>query len=245
VRLPVCVALVLLAAACGSNEASPTPEPSRSPSQTVALHAYNVHLDPAGEPGSDAITFIVHPAKAPLHVVVSGPDVDICPVPPPDGETPPCEHRKVADLEAEGAIVRATQTAVDLNEIAISYEPSDRTARIEHPTIGPRPGESVCKDACNPVVEMTPFRAGTITATATWEGISSGALIIEAGGMSEHAYTELGKPYRHLAEKQASSDQGAPKLTVTATVPASETGVALENRGARPILKPSIEVAWP
>jgi hypothetical protein len=230
---------------CGPGEpAKPSPVPSQAAGRVV-LHAYNVSLDPTAEPGSEAITFIVHAARAPLHVVVTGPDVDICPVAPPEGEMPPCEHRKVADIPAEGAVIKATGPAAEITEIAVSYEAADRSARIELPTVAPRAGESVCKDACNPVIELTPFRAGRISAKATWEGIASGALIIETGGMSEHLYTELGKPYEHVAQQEASSDQGAPHLDITAGVEASEAGVALENRGARPLLKPALDVTWP
>jgi hypothetical protein len=236
-------ALLALLAACSSEEAAPSPSPS--PADRVTLHAYNVHLDPNAEEGSDAITFLVHASKTPLHVVVRGPDVDICPVPPPEGETPPCEHRKVADVRAEGVLIRATGEPVDIDEIAISYDAADRTSRLELPTIPPRPGESVCKDACNPVFEMTPFRAGKLTATSSWEGIASGKLLVESGGMSEHAYTELGKPYEQLASQEGSTDQGEVNLRTTITVPASEVGVALENGGARPLLRPSIDVRWP
>ena len=241
----VAVAAALAAVSCSSEKAAePTPTAS-SVEARVVLHAYNVVLDPTAEPGSETITFIVHAAKWPLHVVVTGPDVDICPVPPPEGETPPCEHRKVADVRAEGVVIKATEAPAEITEIAVSYEPADRSARVELPTIPPRPGESVCKDACNPVVELTPFTAGRLTASATWEGIATGALIVETGGMSEHAYTELGRPYEHVAQKEASSDQGAPDLEVTATVTATEAGVALESRGARPLLKPALEVTWP
>lgn len=236
---------LLVAASCSSEQATaPSPTPP-SASDEVVLHAYNVHLDPAAEPGSDEITFLVRAAEAPLHVVVRGPDVDICPVAPPEGSTPPCEHQKVADISAEGVVVRATEEAVDIDEIAVSYRASDRTTRLELPTLPPRPGESVCKDACNPVFEMTPFRAGNLTATSSWDGIASARLMVESGAMSERAYSELGKPYKELSSQEGTTDQGEARLTSTVTVPASEVGVALENRGARPLLDPYIEVTWP
>ena len=239
-------ALLLAASACDSDP--PAPSPSASPDRAtsdVVLHAYNVSLDPGAEPGSEEIGFIVHAAEFPLRVVVTGPDVDICPVSPPEGDSPLCERGNVADISAEGVIVRATEDAVDLEEIAISYEASDRTARLELPTIPPRPGESVCKDDCNPVFELTPFRAGRLTASATWEGVGTGRLLMESGGVSERAYSEQGRPYEVIASNEASSDQGEPELTINATLPEGETALTLENRGARPLLKPVIDVTWP
>lgn len=210
----------------------------------MVLHAYNVSLDPGAEPGSDEIGFIVHASDFPLRVAVIGPDVDICPVPPPEGETPGCEHGTQGHVSAEGVIVRAT-SAVDIEEIAISYKASDRTARLELPTIGPRPGESACKDACNPVFELTPFRAGRLTATATWEGIGSGRLLMESGAVSERTYSDKGQPYEVIASNEASSNQGAAELAINATLPEGETALALENAGARPLLEPAIDVTWP
>lgn len=240
------MALLLAASACDSSP--PAPAPSASPDRAasdVVLHAYNVRLDPGAEPGSEEIGFIVHAAEFPLHVVVTGPRVDICAVGPPEGGTPRCERANVADISAEGVIVRATEDGIDLEEIAISYRASDRTARLELATIPPRPGESVCKDDCNPVFELTPFRAGQLTASATWEGIGTGRLLMESGGVSERAYSEQGRPNEVIASNEASSNQSEPELTITATLPEGETALALENRGTRPLREPSIDVTWP
>lgn len=234
-----------LFAACNEDAPGPRPQTTETGAASVVLHAYNVTLDPDAEPGSNEIGFIVRAARAPLHVVVTGPEVDICPVLPPEGETPPCEHGKEADIDAEGVIVRATDEPAEIEEIAVSYMAADRTTRIELPTIPPRPGESVCKDACNPVFEMTPFSAGGIEATAMWEGIATAKLLVETGGMSENAYTKRGEPYREIASNQAFSEENPAELNVAATVEAEEHGVALENRGARPLLDASIEIDWP
>jgi hypothetical protein len=236
---PLFAALLFLAAACSSERAAP--EPSASQADEVVLHAYDVHLDPTAEKGSDEIAFFVH-ADGALHVVVRGPDVDICEA---AATYPPCEHGKVADVNTQSVSIRATDQPVDIDEISVAYEAADRTTRLELPTIAPRPGESVCKDACNPVFEMTPFRAGKITATSRWDGIASARLLIETGGMSEHAYAERGKPYKTLASQKGSTDRGEVTLRSTVTVDGSEVGIALENRGARPLLSPSIEVEWP
>lgn len=245
-RRAAAVALAVVAGACSSNDAEPSPSPtSRAAGSDVVLHAFNVHLDPGAEPGAEEIAFVVHASDFPLRVAVTGAEVDICPVPPPEGDTPPCEHGSEAEISAEGVIVRATDGSVDIDEITISYLAADRTARLELPTIAPRPGESVCKDACNPVFELTPFRAGRFTATATWEGIGSGRLLMESGAVAERAYSGQGRPYEVIASNEASSDQGEAELTIKATLPEGETALALENGGARPLLEPAIDVTWP
>jgi len=243
-RLILATALVL---AAGCSKASAPPAPSAPlPTQGVVFHAYIVDIKAGGEPGSDRIQILLH-ATGPLGVTLRGSDgpVEVCPIAAlgaePSGACSTPGDDKAVTLTSAGVEVRATSGEHGIDDIAVAYDAKNGSVDVGSANIVPRPGASVCKDGCNPFYEMAPFKAGIVSANATWGGVGTGRLLIERGGMAAHDYSAKGKPYTTINESSAA---GRPDVRVSSTVPATEVAVALENQGTRPLLTPTLHLTW-
>jgi hypothetical protein len=236
------------ATAANTATAPPGAEPSR-----VVFHAYGISLNAAGEPGSDRMQILVD-AAGPLSVTLHGTNASIrvCRIgalgaSPPLSDCATPASASPLQVSSAGVEVRETSGSHYIDEVAVTYTPHTRVVNVRSENINPKPGQSVCKDnGCNPFYELTPHRPGTVKAVANWDGIATGKLLIEVGGVAEHDYSARGQPYAVPAQSQGSSDQGPPNLHVSATRNSSkEVAVALENEGARPLRTPTLEITWP
>ncbi len=231
---------------------TPGPSPAQAAAARVVFHAYNVMLGFGREPGSDRMQ--IFPDGNAKVVTLRGSDgpVLVCPIergaasPPRTSCTAPGNGEPVA-IRSTGVEVRTTSGRRTVEEVTVSYAPGTREVHVKSPTVIPKPGQSVCKDnGCNPFYEFTPRRAGTIRATATWDGAGTGRLLILVGPAAARGLSRTGRPYDVPAQQQASSSEGRPFLQVKTTVDGrTETAVALENDGRRALRDPVLEIVWP
>lgn len=235
-----------------------------APGSAVKLHVYNVKLYNSEESDNGFRVQVDSPASKVTVVLKGGlPSsnhvVNVCAAKnidthgaaakcaaPSDGEAVEVDHG--AGLDAieviqvgVGNAPAGSGDSVTINEVEISYVPADRSVKLRLPPIDVPLGASVCKDnGCNPFFELTPFMAGTVSATATWDGADNGQLTLESGDIAAHGYAATGQPYNVVA-----TASGGPGISIHGTPPASESAVAFRNTGATPLLAGVLTITWP
>ncbi|HEX2053158.1 MAG TPA: hypothetical protein VHJ78_05440 [Actinomycetota bacterium] len=228
------------------------------------LHIYRLRLHVGREEGGERIRIMVNNADPQLRVTLKGNldqdqrSVTVCAVtdetsvPPSTQCVLPVADRPV-DLPA-GAGVKGAEialagrsTLVDLEEIALTYEATDRRVRVLLPNIDPPAEDLVCLPKGCPAFQMAPARAGRLSAQASWS---------EPGGALLDIRTEVPAPtvaisptppaYRVLSSSTSSSNAGPGSVAIAATLRAEqESLLALTNNGTVPLITPVLEATWP
>ncbi len=126
-------------------------------------------------------------------------------------------------------------------EIRLEFEEDDRSVALHLPVIERPAGAAACKDnACNPVFELVPLRAGRFTATARWSGGEARLEMLE-GRVLARSFSSTGIPYRI-----AGGTSGTSPLSFTATLSApSEYALALANTSTGDMRGIVLEAVWP
>jgi hypothetical protein len=238
-------AAIVLASACTADEipvATPPPTPAASPAQVgregavgregeVVLRLLGLRLDATAEPGTDRIRIAPDAADGMrVKLVGSSGAVEACPLgslTAADGTGPGCTplgDGQELEVGLAAVEIRATSDVVGIDAVVLTYEPTHAPVAVRLPIFGP-------DDALG--IEREPRGAGDIEATATWEGIGGGRLMILEG-----------EEVRARAE--GSSDQGPQNLRATAAPdPDERASVVFENTGARPLQRPLLRIDWP
>ena len=221
-----------------------------------------MYLDPASKGGLQALVIVVDSSDVSVEVDVTATEgttgVYACAV--ADGThavaasaCPTAVRAGTPFIIAHGSGERGievvstpAEAAVTLDEVTVTYHPTDRTVTLALPDQAPPAGASVCKDnVCNPFVEFTPQQAGRVSATATWTGVASALLDLESGAITAHSYSATGIPYLVIASEEGDSTTGPGSLSISGPIGATEAAVAISNTGKSPLLAPTLHIVWP
>ncbi|MGH2785657.1 MAG: hypothetical protein ACRDJ1_10375 [Actinomycetota bacterium] len=244
------LALAASASACRDDFVDPTPGGTGPQQQRVELIARNlVMLD--GEENAIRIGF--GPKDPSAHVRVERPDgsgrVVACPLRSVDAPLPdqseclpdaPDGVRESISLTGLGAIALIREGGPIVVEIRVEFEERNRKTIVDLPVIERPAGAAACKDnACNPVFELLPVRAGAFTATASWSGGTARLEVLE-GRVLARSLSSTGIPYR-----VGGQSAGTSPLSVTARLSGpTEYALAFVNTSTDALRGISIEATW-
>ena len=253
-RLAVAGLLLALTAAlpaCREDFFDPTPGQTGPSQRRVEVVARNVTLLP-GEANAIRLGFGAKDPSAHIRVERPGgsgriiacplrdvgdplPDLSACMPDVPDGV------RTSITLTDLGGIALIREGDPLALEIRLEFEEDDRSLTLHLPVIERPAGAAACKDnACNPVFELLPLRAGRFTATARWSGGEARLEMLE-GRVLARSFSSTGIPYRI-----AGGSSGTSPLSFTATLSApSEYALALANTSTDDMRGIVLEAAWP
>ncbi|MGH2793679.1 MAG: hypothetical protein ACRDKG_05185 [Actinomycetota bacterium] len=244
------LALVATASACREDFFDPTPGGTGPQQQRLELIARNLVMI-AGEENAIRIGFGAKDPSA--YVRVERPDgsgrVVACPLrsvddPLPDQATclpdAPDGVRESISLSGIGAIALIREGDPITVEIRVDFEEGDRKTTVRMPILDRPAGASACKDnACNPVFELLPVRAGAFTAMASWTGGAARLEVLE-GRVLARSFSSTGIPYRIAGQGAGSSP-----LSVTARLSGpTEYALALVNTSEDVLRRITIEATW-
>jgi len=121
------------------------------------------------------------------------------------------------------------QAGSAVGDLSVDYDATTRDVSIRLPYLAATARAPGCKDnACNPFFELTPVRAGTFSATATWTGTGA-TLVLLQGSVVGRSLTATGLPY---AEPARESGPSPLHLSSRLSAPA-EYAIALQRRCGR------------
>ena len=242
--------------------AVPTAEATAGDTQAT-LRIYRLRLRTGPEEGGDRLRVILGNASPALRVTVTGAidqednAVTVCSVadesavPPSTQCVIPVADRPVdvptgSDTRGVEISLSGRTTAVDLEEVAITYAAVDRKVRALLPNLDPAT-DPWCEPQGCPSFELTPRRDGEVSALATWPEPGAGLLEIKTEvpepttGASPSAGT-----YRALASSSSSSDSGPGSVSTSATITSGRPSVvAFSNKGTGFLQTPVLEAIWP
>lgn len=245
------LALALATSACREDFFDPTPGQTGPPQNRVEVIARNVTLLP-GEANAIRIGFDAKDPAAQMRIERPGgtgriiacplrsvadplPDESSCLADVPDGV------RTSITLTGLGAVALIRDGDPLSLEIRLDFEEASRKVALHLPQIARPAGAAACRDnACNPIFELLPVRAGRFSATARWAGGAARLEMLE-GRVLARSFSSTGIPYRVAGE-----DAGASPLSIAATLGApSEYALALVNTSNGDLRSIVVEAAWP
>ena len=245
------LALAVATSACREDFFDPTPGQTGPAQNRVEVIARNVTLPPGGA-NAIRIGFAAKDPAAQMRIERPGgtgriiacplrsiedalPDGSACLPDVPDGV------RTSITLTGLGAVALIRDGDALSLEIRLEFEEASRNVAFHLPQIARPAGAAACKDnACNPIFELLPVRAGAFTATARWAGGVARLEMLE-GRVLARAFSSTGIPYR-----VAGQAAGASPLSIAATLGApSEYALALVNTSSGDLRSIVVEAAWP
>ena len=250
-RVVLAVALLLTLSACREGFFDPTPSGSGEQSAGVTLTGRNMRMIAGGSnairlsfrPKDPSVRLRIERSSSAGRIVACAlrgiddpiPPVGVCIPDMPDGVR---ENLTVPGL---GAIVLLREGDPIAIGFRLEYEEGGREFVIRLPSLAAPPGASVCKDnACNPVLELTPVRGGTLTASARWASGTAKLELLE-GRVLARAFSSTGIPYRIAATRS-----GASPLSIEARLNApSEYALTLSDLGNTALSAIELMTTWP
>jgi len=244
--------LAFLAALTSCREGFFDPTPNGSPSPPgVELTGKNIRMLPGA---SAAVRVSFTPKDPSVRVRIdrssSAGRVIACPLRTIDDPLPPESAclpdvpdgvRESLTIAGLGAIALVREGAPITIDMRLDYEEGGRVFEIRFPVVPVPPGALACKDnACNPLFEVTPSRAGSFRATARWE-VGDAKLELLSGRVLAHSFSSTGIPYGIAATKTGQSP-----LSIDAKLNApAEYALTITNAGAVDLTGVRIEAGWP
>jgi hypothetical protein len=244
--------------------ATPVPSaPATAGDDQTTLRIYRMRLRTGPEEGGDRLRVILGNASSALRVTVTGAidqednAVTVCSVPDESAVPPstqcviPVADRPVdvpsgSDTRGVEISLSGRTTAVDLEEVAITYAAVDRKVRILLPNLDPT-SDPWCEPRGCPSFEVTPRGDGEVSAQASWPEPGAGLLEIRTE-VPEPATGASPSPgtYRALASSTSSSDSGPGSISTSATITSGRPSVVtLSNQGTGFLKTPTLEATWP
>lgn len=246
--------------------ATATPAPvgavERDNQTTVRIHGLRLSLGDG--PGADRVRVLLNNTAPNIRVTLSGNldqelrSVTVCSVsgesdlPPSTQCVLPVSGRPV-DLPAESTIkgveisLAGRSTAVDVEEVAITFDAADRRVRFLLPDLDPATPDPACVPKGCPSFELTPARDGTISAAASWDGPGSGLIDVRTSVPPPTGTASPPPPaFRVVSSSTSASTAGPGEVAVSATVQSARRSIlAFTNNGETPLRSPAVEVTWP
>ena len=236
-----------------------SPEESQA---TVRIH--RLRLAAGGEKGGDRLRVMVASSTPQLRVTLSG-NIDqeehavtVCSVtdetsvPPSTRCVLPVADRPVdlpaaPDVKGAEIALAGRATLVDLQEIAITYTPTDRHVRILLPNLEPMGDDPACLARGCPAFQVTPPRAGQLSAQVSWAQPGGGLLDIRTAlRPPTNAASPTPPVYRVLSSSTSSSNAGPGSVSISATlVEEMDSLLAFTNNGRVPLITPVLDATWP
>lgn len=254
------IALSLSLAACSGGEA-PAPQATGSPAKppTLTLQVFGLQLSKdspvvlAIDPAAPATGVIVnHDPTSRVDVFLLNRATDTpgeCPLEVGQRTNRDCVaaigtgvRETLEQSGSAGGVAVVLRSGPGRLDVRLDYDEGSRRVGLRLPSLAPPAGASVCKDnGCNPFIEVTPLRAGSMTATATFTG-GPGRLQVQSGRVIAKAFTASGQPYRIPAE-----DFGDAPLSVETRfdVPAEYALAIMNEDRGDPLTGIVLDATWP
>lgn len=269
-------ALALLLGACGitrnsgraesgaASRFTPTPAGATGAGDapaTVRIHGLRLKL--GEETGGDRARVMINNSAPNLRITLTGnldqeqQAVTVCSV---SGETelPPSTQcilpvaGRPVDLPAGSNIkgveisLAGRSTAVDLEEVAITFTAIDRRVRMLLPDLEPRGDDPVCLPKGCPSFEMTPQREGILSAQASWREPGSGLLDIRTAIPPPTGISPTPPAFTVTSSSTSASSAGPGSVSTSAPLRSEGRSIlALTNNGDTPLDSPVVEATWP
>ncbi|HEX9696213.1 MAG TPA: hypothetical protein VGB64_07855 [Actinomycetota bacterium] len=256
----VLAALVLTLPAC-SGGGAPGPQASGSPAKppTVTLQVIGIDLTPNApavltiDPATPATgVIVIHDQSARVDVFLlqrAGDAPGECPIEVGQRTDRTCiaaigagVRESIEQRERAAGVAVVLRSGPGRVDVRLDYDEASRRVGLRLPRLAPPAGASACKDnGCNPFLEVTPLRSGTLTATATFRG-GPARLQIQSGRVIAKALTASGQPYRIPDED---SGNGPLRVTTRLDVPAEYALALMNENRSDPLEDIVLEASWP